>query len=282
MTTRPAPTCLRSGGSTRIGSSRCTRSGSSRPIRAKEVELVWHYLAFTGPCARAARPKRSTICGERRCADRLDRIRERVSRAAGPLCRWCDYANLCPEAPAEARSAAQVRGEIAPLRPPPQDAGYECSSLCSGTDALSPMRAAMARCSVAAWGCRAGASRSWSANGASPTSSRSPPASAQAAAAEAAVRTSRRSSPRFAACRCRIDPARQPPARRVRGAAAVEGALFGSIVSRLPPGTQIELVSVAGLRVDLHIARGDAPELRALVADRLRKLVCGELEVVFG
>ncbi|MGH7291415.1 MAG: (2Fe-2S)-binding protein [Myxococcota bacterium] len=75
-------------------------------------------------------------------------------------------------------------------------------------------------------------------------------------------------------------------ANRLRGEAEalrrVEGALFGSIVSRLPAGTQIELVSVAGLRVDLHIARGDAPELRALVAERLRKLVCGELEVVFG
>jgi len=75
-------------------------------------------------------------------------------------------------------------------------------------------------------------------------------------------------------------------ANRLRGEAEalrrVEGALFGSIMSRLPAGTQIELVSVAGLRVDLHIARGDSPELRALVAERLQKLVCGELEVVFG
>jgi bacterioferritin-associated ferredoxin len=75
-------------------------------------------------------------------------------------------------------------------------------------------------------------------------------------------------------------------ANRLRGEAEalrrVEGVLFGSIVSRLPAGTQIELVSVAGLRVDLHVAQGDAPELRALVAERLRKLVCDELEVVFG
>ena len=61
----------------------------------------------------------------------------------------------------------------------------------------------------------------------------------------------------------------------------VEATLFGSIVARLPPGTEVELVSVSGLRVELHVARGDEPELRTLVAERLRKLVCDELEVVF-
>lgn len=62
----------------------------------------------------------------------------------------------------------------------------------------------------------------------------------------------------------------------------VEAALFGAIAARLPPAVQVELVSVAGLRVELHLAAGDAPELRALLAERLRKLVCAELEVVFG
>jgi NifU-like protein len=62
----------------------------------------------------------------------------------------------------------------------------------------------------------------------------------------------------------------------------VEAALFGAIAARLPADVQIELVSVDGLRVELHVASGDRPELRALVAERLRKLVCGELEVVFG
>jgi len=74
-------------------------------------------------------------------------------------------------------------------------------------------------------------------------------------------------------------------ANRLRGEsealARVEAALFGSIVARLPPGTEIELVSVEGLRVELHVADGDSVELRTLVAERLRKLVCGELEVVF-
>ncbi len=62
----------------------------------------------------------------------------------------------------------------------------------------------------------------------------------------------------------------------------VESALYGSVCARLPAGAQIELISVEGLRVELHVASGDAPELRALVAERLAKLVCGELEVVFA
>jgi bacterioferritin-associated ferredoxin len=61
----------------------------------------------------------------------------------------------------------------------------------------------------------------------------------------------------------------------------VETALFGSIAARLPPAARLELVSVDGLRVELHAASGDGPELRALVAERLAKLVCLELEVVF-
>ena len=74
-------------------------------------------------------------------------------------------------------------------------------------------------------------------------------------------------------------------ANRARNAAEafrrVETALFGSIAARLPASAQLELISVDGLRVELHAVRGDTPELRALVAERLAKLVCAELEVVF-
>ena len=74
-------------------------------------------------------------------------------------------------------------------------------------------------------------------------------------------------------------------ANRARNAAEayrrVETALFGSIAARLPAGTRLELISVDGLRVELHAGAGDSPELRALVAERLVKLVCAELEVVF-
>jgi len=74
-------------------------------------------------------------------------------------------------------------------------------------------------------------------------------------------------------------------ANRARNAAEtlrrVETALFGSIAARLPPATQVELVSVDGLRAELHLAANDLPEVRALISERLRKLVCAELEVAF-
>ncbi|HXZ84163.1 MAG TPA: (2Fe-2S)-binding protein, partial [Myxococcota bacterium] len=66
-------------------------------------------------------------------------------------------------------------------------------------------------------------------------------------------------------------------ANRARNAAEtlrrVETALFGSIAARLPAAARLELISVDGLRVELHLAGKDAPELRALVAERLCKLV---------
>lgn len=73
---------------------------------------------------------------------------------------------------------------------------------------------------------------------------------------------------------------------RLRGDAEtlrrVDAALFVSIASRLPPGTKLELIRVDGLRVELRIANGDSAPLRALVTERLRKLVCAELDVVYG
>lgn len=61
----------------------------------------------------------------------------------------------------------------------------------------------------------------------------------------------------------------------------VETALLG-IAGRLPPPTEVELLSVDGLRVELRLPRNDLPELRALIKERLCKLVCPELEVVFS
>jgi bacterioferritin-associated ferredoxin len=73
-------------------------------------------------------------------------------------------------------------------------------------------------------------------------------------------------------------------ANRTRNAAEswrrVETALLG-VAARLPPPAEVELISVDGLRVELRLARSDLPELRALIADRLHKLVCEDLEVVF-
>jgi hypothetical protein len=49
----------------------------------------------------------------------------------------------------------------------------------------------------------------------------------------------------------------------------------------LPASAQLELISVDGSRSRAPRARGDTLELRALVGERLAKLVCTELEVVF-
>jgi len=64
---------------------------------AREVELVWHYLAFN----RTLRQQRTE---EQLCTLRSETIEliDRVTTATdfperpGPLCRWCDYRELCP------------------------------------------------------------------------------------------------------------------------------------------------------------------------------------------
>ena len=62
----------------------------------------------------------------------------------------------------------------------------------------------------------------------------------------------------------------------------VEAALFNGVVPQLAPGTGVDLIAVHGLTVNLHVYAGDYPELRATITERLRKLVCSDLEVTFG
>ena len=82
---------------------------------AQEVELVWHYLVFnrTLRSRRSARGARGAA-PRRRCA-LIDAIEAEPEYRAqpGPLCRWCDYAELCPDAPEEARAAARRRPALA-------------------------------------------------------------------------------------------------------------------------------------------------------------------------
>ncbi len=65
----------------------------------ESVELVWHYLAH------------NRTCRSRRTPEALDRLRaetisliDRVEATSvypakpGPLCRWCEYRQMCPEA----------------------------------------------------------------------------------------------------------------------------------------------------------------------------------------
>jgi bacterioferritin-associated ferredoxin len=61
----------------------------------------------------------------------------------------------------------------------------------------------------------------------------------------------------------------------------VANAVYGAISLRLPPGVTVEFVSVNGLTVDLHVGGADKAAERR-IAERLRKLVCPDLLVVFS
>ncbi len=61
----------------------------------------------------------------------------------------------------------------------------------------------------------------------------------------------------------------------------IEGALHGGIVPRLPAGSRLEIAWVEGLQVELQVTPELDAELQALIADKLRKVVCPDLEVVF-
>jgi putative RecB family exonuclease len=96
----------------------------------REVELVWHYLVF------------NKTLRSRRSAEALDKLRcDTVSLIEtieceteykpkpGPLCRWCDYAELCPEAPEEARAVARSRPPVIPEVTPLPAVGVQLALL---------------------------------------------------------------------------------------------------------------------------------------------------------
>ena len=62
----------------------------------------------------------------------------------------------------------------------------------------------------------------------------------------------------------------------------IEGSLMGGILPKLPPGTKVEVVSVKGLEVNLHLAPDDTPELRELISVKLRNFVCADFEIDFS
>ncbi|MFI5314820.1 MAG: RecB family exonuclease [Myxococcota bacterium] len=82
---------------------------------AREVELVWHYLAFNKTLRSRRTPEAlEQLRGEVvRLIDAIEAETQYPARP-GPLCRWCDYSDLCPDAPAEARAVAKLRAPSAP------------------------------------------------------------------------------------------------------------------------------------------------------------------------
>jgi len=61
----------------------------------------------------------------------------------------------------------------------------------------------------------------------------------------------------------------------------VEASLDFGVLPRLARGHFVELVALEGLRVDLHLEPKRDAELESWIADRLRRLVCSELEIWF-
>jgi NifU-like protein len=61
----------------------------------------------------------------------------------------------------------------------------------------------------------------------------------------------------------------------------VEASLDFGVLPSLARGHFVELVALDGLRVDLHLEPRRDAELETWIADRLRKLVCSDLEVWF-
>jgi putative RecB family exonuclease len=81
------------------------RYASGEPVR-----LVWHYLALDQMRSSTRTPEQlETLRAETMAL--IDRIRaeERFEPRPGPLCRWCEFASICPAAPgAGARAGADA------------------------------------------------------------------------------------------------------------------------------------------------------------------------------
>jgi len=96
---------------------------------AESIELVWHYLVF------------NKTLRSRRTPQQLDELRSRTIQLIdeieantsfqpkpGPLCRWCEYRDLCPEGPA---SPSREESEPADPELAPAAFGASTAALCS-------------------------------------------------------------------------------------------------------------------------------------------------------
>lgn len=61
----------------------------------------------------------------------------------------------------------------------------------------------------------------------------------------------------------------------------IANAVYGTLALRLPDGVKLELVSIQGLIVDLHL-EGAGKSLQARIATKLRQMVCMDLLVTFS
>ena len=86
---------------------------------AQEVDLVWHFLAFnrTVRSSRTAEQLDELREATIRCIDEIEAASDFPTRT-GPLCRWCDYRDLCPAGSAHTGIQPEPEGEPAPPQPP--------------------------------------------------------------------------------------------------------------------------------------------------------------------
>lgn len=61
----------------------------------------------------------------------------------------------------------------------------------------------------------------------------------------------------------------------------IENAVHGALALRLPDYVTLELVSIRGLTVDLHL-EGANKSMQVRIADKLRQIVCPDLLVIFS
>jgi bacterioferritin-associated ferredoxin len=61
----------------------------------------------------------------------------------------------------------------------------------------------------------------------------------------------------------------------------LQNAVYGALALRLPEGVTLELVSIQGLIVDLHL-EGASKALQTRIARKLRQIVCPDLLVTFS
>ena len=82
----------------------------------QSVELVWHYLAFDKTLTSSRTPEQLAALRQQ-TIELIDRIEAASEHPAvpGPLCRWCEFRELCPEG----QERAPLSGPRGPEPPPP-------------------------------------------------------------------------------------------------------------------------------------------------------------------
>jgi putative RecB family exonuclease len=97
---------------------------------APEFELVWHYLVFNKTLRSSRTPEAlEKLRGETVALIDTIEAESEFKPRPGPLCRWCDYADLCPEAPEEARAVARARPPLIPELAPAPATGVQLALL---------------------------------------------------------------------------------------------------------------------------------------------------------